>query len=276
MRIHERFSLVNKTIVVTGGGGLLGRKHCEAIIEAGGSPILLDINEDNIDGALANLNREYSCKALGFVCNITKKKEVEQTLTTILKEKGKVDGLVNNAANDPKVSSNDKNYKLTRLENISENQWNADLEVGLTGAFICSQVFGEHMANNGNGVILNIASDLSIISPDQRIYRKKNLPNDEQPVKPVTYTVVKAGLVGLTKYLATYWASNGVRVNALSPGGVFNNQDKEFLKKVTELIPMGRMAHIDEYKEIVVYLLSDASSYVTGTNVIADGGRTCW
>ena len=151
-----------------------------------------------------------------------------------------------------------------------------DLAVGLTGAFLVSQVFGAHMAAHGGGVIVNIASDLGVIAPDQRIYRQPGVPESEQPVKPVTYSVVKGGLVMLTKYLATYWAEQRVRVNALVPGGVYAGQPDDFVERLTNLIPMGRMANKDEYRSALVFLCSDASSYMTGSNLIVDGGRTCW
>jgi NAD(P)-dependent dehydrogenase (short-subunit alcohol dehydrogenase family) len=162
------------------------------------------------------------------------------------------------------------------LENFPLDVWNDDLRVGLTGAFLCSRVFGSEMAKRGKGVILNIASDLALISPDQRLYRQLGIPDDQQPVKPVTYSVVKTGLIGLTRYLATYWASSGVRVNAISPGGVFNNQPEIFLAELYQRIPLGRMANADEYQGSILFLCSDASSYMTGANLVVDGGRTCW
>jgi NAD(P)-dependent dehydrogenase (short-subunit alcohol dehydrogenase family) len=154
--------------------------------------------------------------------------------------------------------------------------WMDDIAVGLTGALICSQVFGLEMARQGKGVILNISSDLGIIAPDQRIYRKDGLADDEQNVKPVTYSVIKHGLIGLTKYLATYWAESGVRSNALCPAGVFDGQDKDFVSKLTNLVPMGRMADKEEYKATILYLISDASSYMTGSTVVVDvSPQTC-
>ena len=271
----NRFSLDGRVIVVTGGAGLLGRKHAEAVLEAGGIPVLLDINQAVLDGAVRQLKADCGSEAPGLVCNITDKPAIEACLATILQKFGRLDGLVNNAANDPKVGPGADAKRLTRFENMSQDYWNADVAVGLTGSFLCAQVFGHHLATHGGGVILNVASDLAVIAPDQRIYRQPGLPPESQPVKPVTYSVVKAGLVGLTRYLATYWAEQGVRVNAVSPGGVFNGQGEDFVEKLTNLIPMGRMANKDEYKATIVYLLSDASSYVTGINLVADGGRTC-
>jgi NAD(P)-dependent dehydrogenase (short-subunit alcohol dehydrogenase family) len=156
------------------------------------------------------------------------------------------------------------------------HQWEQDLAVGLKGAFLCSQVFGTEMARRERGVILNVASDLALIGPDQRIYQRNGVSEDRQPVKPVTYSVVKSALLGLTRYLATYWADRGVRVNAISPGGVYNGQDSEFVAKLSNLIPLGRMASVNEYRGCILFLCSDASSYMTGANLVVDGGRTAW
>ena len=159
---------------------------------------------------------------------------------------------------------------------ISMERWLSDLSVGLTGAFLCSRVFGTEMAKAKQGVILNIGSDLGLIAPDQRLYRRDGYPLERQPVKPVTYSVVKSGLIGLTRYLATYWAESGVRANLIAPGGVRAGQDLDFIERVSNLIPLGRMADPDEYKAAVAFLISDASSYMTGAILSVDGGRTCW
>ena len=167
--------------------------------------------------------------------------------------------------------------EATRFENFSLHQWNLELNVGITGAFLCSQLFGSAMAFDGKGgIILNVASDLSVFSPDQRIYRKEGLSEEQQPVKPITYSVIKTAMIGLTRYLATYWASQGIRCNALSPGGVNYQQGDVFVKRISELIPLGRMANRDEYRSAIQFLCSEASSYMTGQNIVLDGGRSTW
>jgi len=196
-------------------------------------------------------------------------------LAAVLEKFDRVDILINNAANNPKME-NKADVEFSRLEFFPLEQWDADLNVGLKGAFLCSQVIGSEMARRKHGVIVNVASDLAVIAPDQRLYRKTGLPEDQQPVKPVTYSVVKTGLVGLTRYLATYWADCGIRVNAISPGGVYNNQPDDFVARLSQLIPLGRMANANEYQAAILFLCSDASSYMTGTNLVIDGGRSCW
>nr|MBC8267402.1 SDR family oxidoreductase [Rhodospirillaceae bacterium] len=205
----------------------------------------------------------------------TQADQVDVACQSLLEQFGRIDILINNAANNPKMEVQNGD-DFSRLENFPTEIWDADLAVGLTGAFLCSRTFGAIMANAGKGVILNVASDLALIAPDQRLYQQEGVSRDMQPVKPVTYSVVKSGLIGLTRYLATYWADKGVRANAIAPGGVFTDQDDAFVERLTHLIPMGRMAHVDEYKAAVAFLISDASSYMTGSVLPIDGGRTCW
>jgi NAD(P)-dependent dehydrogenase (short-subunit alcohol dehydrogenase family) len=214
-------------------------------------------------------------KARAIQTDITDPQSVKNLLRNVLDEYGRVDILVNNAANNPKME-NKANVEFSRLEFFPLEQWDADLNVGLKGAFLCSQVIGAEMARRKQGVIVNVASDLAVIAPDQRLYRKPGLSEDQQPVKPVTYSVVKTGLIGLTRYLATYWADSGIRVNAISPGGVYNNQPDDFVKRLASLIPLGRMANANEYQAAILFLCSDASSYMTGANLVIDGGRSCW
>jgi len=276
VKVLNIFSLINKVCIITGGAGLLGTKHTETVIEAGGTPVILDIDDEKINKVIMTLNKKYGKKVFGLNVDITSKEALEAAKKAILKKYKRIDVLINNAANNPKLDNKATLPTWMRLENFPLEMWNQDINVGLTGAFLASQVFGFEMAKKKRGVILNISSELGIIGPDQRIYRKKGLKENEQPVKPVTYPVVKSAIIGLTKYMATYWADKGIRINALCPGGVYNNQDDAFVKKLTNLIPLGRMADKDEYKATILYLISDASSYMTGSVVVVDGGRTAW
>ncbi len=271
----DKFLLENRVAIITGGAGLLGVQHAEAIAEAGGIPILWDINGENAAARADEIGKKFNVKCQGMKVDITDPNVVSKGLDGVLSVNHRVDILINNAANDPKVDSH-TSQTWSRFENFSLEMWQKDMAVGLTGAFLCSQIVGRYMAEHDGGVILNIASDLGVIAPDQRIYRKNGLPEDQQPVKPVTYSVIKHGIIGLTKYLATYWADKNIRVNSISPGGIYTNQPEDFVEKLTNLIPMGRMAQNDEYKAAVLFLVSDASSYMTGANLIIDGGRTCW
>lgn len=270
--MKQSFDLLDKLAIITGGAGLLGEKHAEAIAEFGGIPILLDINKKIGIEKSKRISDKYQVDCNFFYCDITDESQIVSVRDSLLNKYGKIDILINNATIDPKVKKQEKN-NLSRLENFSIDQWNLELSVGLTGAMLCSKVFGYEMSKNEGGVILNISSDLGLIAPDQRIYKKEGLLKNEQPVKPVTYSVVKHGLIGLTKYLASYWPEK-VRCNALCPGGVHTDQPKEFVHNLSNLIPMNRMAKEGEYKAAIVFLVSDASSYMTGANLVIDGGRS--
>ncbi len=256
---------------------MLGLRHAESVAELGAVPVLFDRDAVRLAQAVRKLKETHNVHAHSHVLDITDPAAVQSAFESVQRECGSIDILINNAANNPIPTSDQTPGKhWSRLENFSLEAWDADLQVGLTGAFLCSREAGKCMVRQKKGVILNIASDLGLIAPDQRIYRKPGLADHEQPVKPVTYSVVKAGVLGLTRYLATYWAESGIRVNALIPGGVDNHLPADFVKNVTSLIPMGRMARPDEYKSAVAFLVSDASAYMTGSSLTIDGGRTCW
>jgi NAD(P)-dependent dehydrogenase (short-subunit alcohol dehydrogenase family) len=272
MSVKDRFSLEGRVVAITGGAGLLGAEHAAAVAEAGGIPVPIDLDLDGAQRRAAEAGAGFALAA-----DVTDEASLERARDAILERAGRIDGLVNNAAWNPKVEGEGL-AAATRLERMPLAEWQRDLDVGLTGAFLCSRVLGAEIARGEGGgrAIVNVASDLALISPDQRLYRVPGVPEDQQPVKPVTYSVVKAGLIGLTRWLATYWAESGVRVNAISPGGVEAGQPEEFVARLSERIPLGRMARRDEYRAAIVFLLSDASSYMTGHNLVIDGGRTVW
>ena len=238
------FDLSNKRAVITGGAGLLGRAHAISLLKIGANVDLWDLNFAKLEAVKSEIQDLFPNQKIDIhKIDITQEVEIESILATSYSDKKSIEVLINNAAMNPTMKNDQKSdSKDSRLENYSIDSWNREIGVGLTGTFLCSKHVGTKMAKKGYGVILNIASDLSVIAPDQRIYLIDGLEKDSQPVKPVTYSVIKSGLVGLTKYLATYWATSGIRANSLSPGGIFDNQPDQFVEKLTNLIPMGRMA----------------------------------
>jgi len=267
MNYLKKFDLSKKVAVVTGGSGLLGKMHCEALAEVGASVVVFDINRKKSIKLKKYLEKKYNNNFYHFTGSVDSEKDVKKLLNYLKKNKLSVDVLINNAALNPKFQG----YKNNNLENFNLNQWNKEISVGLTGVFICSKIIGRTMKKKG-GVIVNISSDLGIIAPDQRIYESKS----SNFKKPITYSAIKHGVIGITKYLATYYAKFGIRTNCLCPGGVLDQQEKIFVKKVSQLIPMSRMANVDEYKSAIQFLSSDASSYMNGSVLIIDVGRTAW
>ena len=277
-RYLDKFGIEGRVCVVTGGGGLIGKKHTEAIVEGGGIPVLLDIVPQGMERVKSEILADYGNDVVieTFVTDITDRNLLVSVREKLLSKYGHIDVLINNAANNPKVEDKSKNLAFSTFSSFPVDIWNQDISVGLTGAMLCAQVFGEQMEKQGKGIILNISSDYGLIAPDQRIYRKEGIPEEMQSIKPVSYSVVKHGIIGLAKYLAIYWAQKGIRVNTLCPASLENGQDEEFIKKISNLIPMGRMSNPDEYVCTVLYMISDASSYMTGSTVVIDGGRTSW
>jgi NAD(P)-dependent dehydrogenase (short-subunit alcohol dehydrogenase family) len=274
--LEKLFRLDNKVIVITGATGLLGRKHAEAVACYGGIPILLDLSQQAVDELANELNDKYKVDAVGFTIDITDEEAIEGNVKQLVKKFGKIDGLVNNAANNPKVEDSEK-VNFSRLENFPLDIWGDDIAVGLTGSFLCVKHYGFAISKNTNGgSIVNISSDLGLIAPDQRLYKEEGVEDSQQNVKPVTYSVVKSGMIGLTRYIATYWADKNVRCNAMCPGGVENGQPGSFLNKVYSRIPMNRLAQPNEYQGTLIWMLSDASSYLNGAIISVDGGRTTW
>lgn len=248
------FNLNNKNILITGGSGFLGSQIVDAFVNEQSNVYIID------------LKKPKKKLAKYFKSDITNENDLKEVLNYFKKKKLKIDALINNAAIDysPKKSKNNH----LRLENFSNDLWDKDLSVSLKGSYLCTKVFGSYMAKFRKGTILNVSSDLGIIAPDQRIYNKSNF------IKPITYSVVKHGIIGLTKYTASYWGKKNIRCNAIAPGGIFNNQDKSFVSKINKLIPLGRMAKKKEYNGLILFLCSDLSSYFTGSVLVADGGRT--
>ena len=274
--INDMFNIKDKIIIITGAAGLLGKEHAEVVAACGGIPVLLDISKEAVKNYASLISEKYEINCSGYSVDITNEEAVKNCSLEVLKVYGRVDGLINNAANNPKIESNDSE-NFSRLENFRLKNWNQDISVGLTGAFLCSKYFGYEISKNSNGgTIINVSSDLGLIAPDQRLYRDPSKRNDEQDCKPVTYSVVKSGIIGLTRYLSTYWVNENVRCNAICPGGVENGQSEEFIKKISEKIPLGRMAKPDEYRSTLIWMLSDSSSYLNGAIISVDGGRTAW
>ena len=271
--IKNVFDMTGKTVLITGAGGLLGPKHAEAVIEAGARAVITDHHEDRAIRRAQELNERYGREcAMAFHMDVTSKESIENVVNKL----DRIDVLINNAAKDPKVKKEAGLTPDSRFETMTPEYWAEGLNAALNGTFYCSQAVANKMLDNGGGVILNIASELGVIAPDQRLYRKEGLAEEQQNVKPITYSAAKWAIVGMTKYLAVYFATRGIRVNCLSPTAVYNDHPEEFVEKLTNIIPMKRMSHIDEYKGSIVFLCSDASTYMTGENLVIDGGKSVW
>ena len=271
------FDLTGRVAIITGGAGMLGMQHAAAIAEAGGHVVVADISAEAATKSTGNISDQYGVEALGVCVDIADKSQVESMVATAMAKFGRIDILINNAALTVKGGGQRTRDYFAPFEDYPLDLWRAALEVNLTGMFLCCQAVGTIMVAQQSGVILNIASDVGNISPDHRIYKDAVNPHTGEPFNtPIAYATTKAGVINFTRYLATYWADKGIRVNCISPGGVYADHDPEFVQNLTSRIPLGRMARVDEYKGAVLFLVSDASSYMTGANLIVDGGRTAW
>ncbi|MBO68837.1 MAG: oxidoreductase [Acidiferrobacteraceae bacterium] len=274
MSTREKFEIPGRVAIVTGASGLLGQQHTKAIAEFGGQPVLVDVDEKGLNQLAEEVLNIYGINSEIHHCDITSTEELINVRDNLVTKFGRIDILINNAAVDTKMA--DTMPTENRLESFPVKTWEHELSVGLTGAMLCSQIFGPVMVSAGKGVILNISSDLGLIAPDQRLYEESSLPTNKQRVKPVTYSIVKHGIHGLTRYLASYWGDQGIRTNTISLGGVYVNQPEHFVKKLERLIILGRMADPEEYRAAIIFLVSDASEYMIGSNLVIDGGRTVW
>jgi len=276
MKIQEKFDLTGRVAVVTGGIGLLGSEFCRTLAEAGAAVAVVDLNGEKCLADAAQLV-SAGYRAIGINVDITDPVSVNAMVEKVVTSFGRLDVLVNSAALDPKFDPDAVSRGIApgKFEEYPLEQWNAALNVNLTGTFLVTQACVKRMIAQGKkGSIINICSTYGLNGPDQRIYRK---PDGSQPAfKPVYYTVTKAGIVGFTKYLAAYYMETEIRVNMLTPGGVFNNHDDTFVKNYSAKTIIGRMAHKDEMNGALLFLASDASTYMTGNNVVVDGGWTAW
>lgn len=269
--IDNEFNIKKKYCLITGAAGLLGAQHAQALLEINANLVLIDLNFKKLVSLKKNLKKIYpEHDIIIFKTDVSNENSIKKIKFKLKKKKIKLHILINNAAIDSKVLKNDKMINSEKFENVQLSSWYKHINVGLTGAMLCSKHFGSMIAaNKSGGVIINIASDLSVIAPNHSIYKKG-------VYKPVMYSVIKHGIIGLTKYLSTYWSEKGVRCNAISPGSVDQGQSKVFIDKLKKLIPMKKLAKKEDYRGAIKFLCSDASKYMNGHNLIIDGGRSVW
>ena len=270
--IVDRFLLTGRTAIVTGGAGLLGSEFCRTLAAAGASVGVLDLDPRRA-GAVAQQIREEKGIALAIEVDVTDAESLKRAAAGVREAFGEVEILVNSAARDPKFDPGHRETATNAFEDLPLAEWEEALKVNLTGIFLTTQAVVPSMLNRGRGSIVNICSTYGLVGPDQRIYHAEGRPAQ---FKPVWYSVTKAGVLGFTRYLATYFAGKGIRVNALTPGGVYQDHDAEFVRQYSARTVLGRMANKDEMNGALLFLASDASSYMTGSNLVVDGGWTAW
>jgi NAD(P)-dependent dehydrogenase (short-subunit alcohol dehydrogenase family) len=271
--IFDKFKLDGQVAVVTGGGGLLGKEFCKTLAQAGAAVIVADLNEELAVQVADEL--QHDCHpAQGVAVDVTSPESTRAMVEAAVKAFGRLDILVCSAAMDPKFDAQHQSAQSRNaFEDYPLEAWKQALDVNLTGMFLSAQAAVKPMLAQNHGVIINICSTYGLVGPDQRIYLR---PGQSQQFKPVFYSVTKSGVLGLTRYLATYYAGKNIRANALTPGGVFNNHDDLFSQNYSSRTVLGRMAHKDEMSGALLFLASDASTYMTGSNLVVDGGWTAW
>lgn len=266
------FDLRGRAAVVTGGAGLLGRQFCRTLGEAGAGVVVVDLDEAAAGQVVEQLAAR-GIRAIALAIDVTQPEQVRQMVGSTLSAFGRLDILVNSAALDPKFDPQQQGQHANTFEEYPLEAWKQALNVNLTGMFLCCQAAVRPMREQGKGAIINICSTYGLVGPDQRIYQR---PGQPARFKPVYYSVTKSGVLGMTRYLATYYAGTEIRVNALTPGGVYNDHDETFVANYAARTVLGRMARLDEMNGAILFLASDASSYMTGANLIVDGGWTAW
>lgn len=272
MSILDKFKLDGKVAIVTGGAGLLGAAFCDALSSAGAHVLLVDVEEYSGEQAAKQL-RESGLAVNFHKLDVTDPTSCAHLIGYAQREYGRVDILVNSAALDPKFDPEHASDQTNNFEDYPLDAWRSALEVNLTGMFLITQAVALEMSKAGKGSIINICSTYGLVGPDQRIYER---PDEPERYKPVYYSVTKAGVLGFTRYLATYYRGTEIRANALTPGGVFNDHDEQFVEAYSARTVLGRMARKDEMNGALLFLASDASSYMTGANLVVDGGWTAW
>ena len=265
MKIQKIFDLTDKVVIITGSSGMLGTQYAYGLSECGANVILADIDISKSKITEKQIKKKFSTDPMSIKLDLTNKESILSMTSLILKKCSKIDVLINNAA----YQGNSK-IRSSGFENLELETWNQAIDVNLTGVFLCCQSIGKQMVKQKSGNIINIASTYGLVGPDQRIYGKSGQNS------AIFYAATKSAILNLTRYLATYWEGKGIRVNTFSPGGVENNQDPNFIKRYSKKTPLGRMAKKDEYVGSMIFLASDASSYMTGSNLIVDGGWTAW
>jgi NAD(P)-dependent dehydrogenase (short-subunit alcohol dehydrogenase family) len=274
------FDLTGKVALVTGAVGLLGKEHCKALRGAGADVVALDLNEAAVNAFATELagsagpDGKKGGRVLGVTVDVTSKASLEKARDRVLGELGRLDALVNNAAINDMFESPQAGAELSKFENYPLDLWQRSIDVNVTGVFLCCQVLGTPMAQAGRGSIINVASTYGLVGPDQSIYVR---PDGTQTFfKSASYPATKGAVLSFSRFLAAYWGKAGVRVNTLCPGGIENGQEPYFLENYGKKTPLGRMGKRDEMGGAIVFLASDASSYMTGSAVVVDGGWTAW